>query len=230
MTDLYRGGAFGLPWNAGKGAIEAKYPGGKWDEDDKGHARYCVASKQTLLKLPPPHQTKELCMLIGTDNTLASVTAVMEPSLQSLLAVVNRCRTTFGDFDAVVRDEAAIQSRSNGMLWTGDAPYVVRIESQNNEVGSPTRVTFTSPTRRTSIRKARRRSRADRARRASQPEALSVSAGGSPWPVAGASSVGTSENERRSSHSTSGRNVSRSSCSNAPFISCRPMPVSAERT
>jgi hypothetical protein len=29
------------------------------------------------------------------------------------------------------------------MLWTTDAPYVVRIESQNNEVGSPTRVTFT---------------------------------------------------------------------------------------
>jgi hypothetical protein len=143
VSDAYRGGAFGLPWNAGKGAIEAKYPGGKWDEDNKGRPRYCVASKQTLLKLPPPHQAQELCMLIGTDNTLASVTAVMEPSLQSLLAVVNRCRTTFGDFDAVVRDETAIQSRSNGMLWTSDAPYVVRIESQNNEVGSPTRVTFT---------------------------------------------------------------------------------------
>jgi hypothetical protein len=142
VADLYRGGAFGLPWNAGKGAIEAKYPGGKWDEDGKGHPRYCVASKQTLLKLPPPHQTQELCMVIGTDNTLASVTAVMEPSLQSLLAVVNRCRTTFGDFDSVVRDETAIQSRSNGMLWTGDAPYVVRIDSQNNEVGSPTRVAF----------------------------------------------------------------------------------------
>ena len=143
VADLYRGGAFGLPWNAGKSAIEAKYPGGKWDEDGKGRARYCVASKQALLKLPAPHQTKELCMLIGTDNTLASVTAVMEPSLQSLLAVVNRCRTTFGDFDAVVRDEAAIQSRSNAMLWTSERPYVVRIESQNNEVGSPTLVTFT---------------------------------------------------------------------------------------
>jgi hypothetical protein len=143
VADLYRGGAFGLPWNAGKGAIESKYPGGKWDEDDKGRPRYCVANKQGLLKLPPPHQTKELCMLIGPDNTLASVTAVMEPSLQSLLAVVNRGRTTFGDFDSVVRDETAIQSRSNGMLWTADAPYVVRIESQNNEVGSPTRVTFT---------------------------------------------------------------------------------------
>jgi hypothetical protein len=143
VADLYRGGAFGLPWNAGKAAIEAKYPGGKWDEDEKGRPRYCVANKQGLLKLPPPHQSKELCMLIGTDNTLASVTVLMEPSLQSLLAVVNRCRTTFGDFDAVVRDETAIQSRSNGMLWTADAPYVVRIESQNNEVGSPTRVTFT---------------------------------------------------------------------------------------
>ena len=143
VADLYRGGAFGLPWNAGKGAIEAKYPGGKWDDDGKGHARYCVTNKQTLLKLPPPHQTKELCMLIGTDNTLASVTAVMDPSLPSLLAVVNRGRTTFGDFDAVVRDETAIQSRSNGMLWTSDAPFVVHIESRNNEVGSPTYVAFT---------------------------------------------------------------------------------------
>lgn len=142
VSDNYRGGAFGLPWNAGKSAIEAKFPGGKWDEDGKGHARYCVASKQTLLKLPPPHQTKELCMLIGTDGTLASVTAVMEPSLMALLAVVNRCRTTFGDFDAVVRDESAIQSRSNGMLWTADKPYVVQVESQNNEVGNPTRVAF----------------------------------------------------------------------------------------
>ena len=143
VSDTYRGGAFGLPWNAGKSAIEAKYPGGKWDEDGKGHARYCVASKQTLLKLPPPHQTQELCMLIGPDNTLASVTAVMEPSLASLLAVVNRCRTTFGDFDAVVRDETAIQSRSNAMLWTTEGRYLVQVESQNNEVGSPTRVAFT---------------------------------------------------------------------------------------
>ena len=143
VADQFRAGAFGLPWSAGKSAIEAKYPGGKWDDDGKGHARYCVTNKQTRLKLPPPHQTKELCMLIGTDGTLASVTAVMEPSLMALLAVVNRCRTTFGDFDAVVRDESAIQSRSNGMLWTADKPYVVQVESQNNEVGNPTRVAFT---------------------------------------------------------------------------------------
>jgi hypothetical protein len=56
---------------------------------------------------------------------------------------VNRCRTTFGDFDAVVRDETAIQSRSNAMLWTTEGRYVVQVESQNNEVGSPTRVAFT---------------------------------------------------------------------------------------
>jgi hypothetical protein len=67
----------------------------------------------------------------------------MEPTLPALLAVVNRCRTTFGDFDSVVRDEKAIQSRSNAMLWTTDAPFVVRIESQNNEVGNRTLVTLT---------------------------------------------------------------------------------------
>jgi len=143
VTDLYRGGAFGLAWDADKHAIEAKYPGGKWDADEDGHPRYCVATKQTLLKLPPQHQTNELCFLIGTDKTLASVTAVMEPSLPALLAIVNRCRTTFGDFDAVVRDEKAIQSRSNAMLWTSGAPLVVQIESRNDEVGSPTYVAFT---------------------------------------------------------------------------------------
>ena len=36
VTDLYRSGAFGLPWNAGKGAIQAKYPGGKWDAGRQG--------------------------------------------------------------------------------------------------------------------------------------------------------------------------------------------------
>ena len=143
VTDLYRSGAFGLPWNAGKSTIQAKYPGGKWDADDKGHERYCVANRQTLLKLAPPHQTQELCFLIGKDNTLASATAVMTPSLASLLAVVNRCRTTFGDFDAMLRDEGAIQSRFNAQLWTKDAPYVVVVRSENDSDGAPVRVTFT---------------------------------------------------------------------------------------
>lgn len=143
VADMYRGGAFGLPWNAGKGAIQAKFPGGKWDTDDKGHDRYCVTSKQTLLKLAPPHQTNELCFLIGKDSTLAAATAVMNPSLATLLAVVNRCRTTFGDFDAMVRDESAIQSRFNMQLWTKDAPYVVAVRSENDTDGAPTRVTYT---------------------------------------------------------------------------------------
>jgi hypothetical protein len=143
VSDLYRGGVFGLPWNADKAAIQAKYPGGKWDQDDKGHDRYCAASQQVLLKLPPPHQSRELCFLIGTDGTLASATAVMAPSLVSLLAIVNRCRTTFGDFDSVVRDQQAIQSRSTGMLWTRDSPYVVRVESDNDADGRPLAVTYT---------------------------------------------------------------------------------------
>lgn len=139
----YGSGAFGLPWNAGKATVQAKYPGGNWDTDDKGHERYCVASQQTLLKLPAPHQIKELCFLIGKDNTLASATAVMSPTLPTLLAVVNRCRTTFGDFDSMVRDNQAIQSRYNAQLWTKDAPYVVMVRSENDADGAPTRVTFT---------------------------------------------------------------------------------------
>ena len=67
----------------------------------------------------------------------------MDPSLPSLLAIVNRCRTTFGDFDAVVRDQQAIQSRSTAMLWTRDAPYVVRVESDNDPDGRPLVVTYT---------------------------------------------------------------------------------------
>ena len=143
VADQFRAGAFGLPWSAGKGMIEAKYPGGKWDTDDKGRARYCAPSKQVLLKLPAQHVTKELCFLIGSDGTLASVTARMDASLPSLLAVVNRSRTVFGDFDAVRRDEAAIQSRSTAMLWTRDKPYVVQVSSSNDADGRPQEVSFT---------------------------------------------------------------------------------------
>jgi hypothetical protein len=143
VGDQYRAGAFGLPWNAGKGAIETKYPGGQWDKDDKGRDRYCAASRQVLLKLPAQHQTRELCFLIGGDGTMASVTARMDASLPSLLAVVNRSRTVFGDFDAVQRDEAAIQSRSTAMLWTRDKPYVVQVASSNDADGRPQEVLFT---------------------------------------------------------------------------------------
>ena len=143
VRDLYSNGAFGLPWNAGKADIQSRFPGGNWAEDDKGRPKYCAPSRQTLLKLPAQFQSKEMCFLIGTDGTLASATATLDPSLQSLLAIVNRCRTTFGDFDAVVRDQQAIQSRSTAMLWTRDAPYVVRIESQNDTDGRPLVVTYT---------------------------------------------------------------------------------------
>ena len=143
VGDQFRTGVFGLPWSAGKGALEAKYPGGKWDTDENGRARYCATSRQTLLKLAPQHQTRELCFLIGSDGTLASATARMDASLPALLAVVNRSRTVFGDFDAVRRDEAAIQSRSTAMLWTKDRPYVVLVSSSNDADGRPTEVSFT---------------------------------------------------------------------------------------
>ncbi len=143
VGDQYRTGAFGLQWNSGKSAIQAKYPGGTWDKDDKDRDRYCAPSRQSLLKLPPQHQTRELCFLIGSDGTMASVTARMDASLPSLLAVVNRSRTVFGDFDAVRRDEAAIQSRSTAMLWTRDKPYVVQVSSSNDADGSPKEVNFT---------------------------------------------------------------------------------------
>jgi hypothetical protein len=143
VGDQYRGGAFGLPWNASKSAIQGKYPGGTWQKDDKGRDRYCANSRQTLLKLPAQHQTRELCFMIGSDGTLASITARMDASLPSLLAVVNRSRTVFGDFDAVRRDESAIQSRSTAMLWTRDKPFVVQVSSTNDADGSPQEVLFT---------------------------------------------------------------------------------------
>jgi hypothetical protein len=143
VGDQFRSGAFGLAWNAGKSAIEAKYPGGKWDQNEKGLARYCAASRQALLKLPPQHQTRELCFLIGSDGTMASVTAHMDPTLPALLAVVNRSRTMFGDFDAVRRDDGAIQSRHTNMLWMKDAPLVVQVSSGNDPDGRPNEVAFT---------------------------------------------------------------------------------------
>jgi hypothetical protein len=140
VADLYRGGAFGLPWSASPAAIEAKYPGGKWSNDEAGRRMYCAASRQPLLKLP--HQTRELCFIIGTDGTLAAAAARMEPSLPALLAVVNRSRTNFGDFDAVKRDQNAIQSASTAMLWTKDRPYIVQVKSINDTDGAPKEVTF----------------------------------------------------------------------------------------
>ena len=143
VADQFRGGAFGLPWSAGKSAIEAKYPGGKWDQDEAGIDRYCAPSRQVLLKLPAQHQTKELCFLMGGDKTLGAATARLEPSLPSLLAVVNRSRTMFGDFDAVKRDDGAIQSKFTNMLWLKDAPIIVVVSSSNGDDGKPNMVAFT---------------------------------------------------------------------------------------
>jgi hypothetical protein len=143
VADQFRSGAFGLPWSAGKSAIQAKYPGGKWDKDDAGADRYCAASRQPLLGLPAQHQTRELCFLVGGDGTMASATARMDATLPSLLAVVNRSRTRFGDFDAVKRDEGAIQSRFTYMMWTKDAPIVVVVGSENDAEGRPSLVAFT---------------------------------------------------------------------------------------
>jgi hypothetical protein len=143
IADQFRAGAFGLPWNAGKSAIQAKYPGGQWDKDGAGSDRYCAPSRQPLLGLPAPHQTRELCFLIGGDGTMASATARLDATLPSLLAVVNRSRTRFGDFDAVKRDEGAIQSRFTYMMWTRDAPIVVVVGSENEADGRPSLVAFT---------------------------------------------------------------------------------------
>jgi hypothetical protein len=143
VADQFRTGAFGLPWNAGKSAIQAKYPGGQWDKDAAGTDRYCAPSRQSLLGLPAQHQTRELCFLIGGDGTMASATARLDATLPSLLAVVNRSRTRFGDFDAVKRDEGAIQSRFTYMMWTKDAPIVVVVGSENDADGRPSLVAFT---------------------------------------------------------------------------------------
>jgi hypothetical protein len=143
VGDQFRSGAFGLPWNASSAAIETKYPRGRWDQDANGRKRYCAASQQSLLKLPAQHKTRELCFLLGSDGTLASATARLDPSLPSLLAVVNRSRTMFGDFDSIRRDEGSIQSRYTYMLWTRDRPYLVQVGSSNDADGRPNEVSFT---------------------------------------------------------------------------------------
>jgi hypothetical protein len=143
VVDQFRGGIFGLPWNAGRPAIEAKYPGGRWDQDDQGRPRYCAKTQQSLLKLPAQHKTREICFLVGADATLASVTARFDPTLPSLLAVVNRSRTMFGAFDSIKRDEGSVQSRYTFMMWTRDRPYLVQVGSTNDVNGRPNEVTFT---------------------------------------------------------------------------------------
>lgn len=143
ILDEFRNGAFGLPWNATPTVIQAKYPNGKWDKDEDGVDRFCAPSRQLLLGLPAQHQTRELCFLIGGDGTMASATARMDATLPSLGAVVNRSRTRFGDFDAVKRDEGAVQSRFTYMIWTKDAPILVVVGSTNDSEGRPNTVEFT---------------------------------------------------------------------------------------
>ena len=143
VADQFRGGAFGLPWNANRNAIQAKYPGGTWDNHDTGADRYCAPSRQPLLKLPAQHQTRELCFIMGADNTLGAATARLDASLPSLLAVVNRSRTMFGDFDMRRREEGTIISKWSAQLWTREAPYVVQVWSENDADGRPVDVTFT---------------------------------------------------------------------------------------
>lgn len=142
VADQFRNGAFGLPWSADRNAIQAKYPGGTWDKDESGADRYCAPSRQALLKLPAQHQTKELCFIMGLDKTMGAVSARLDPSLPSLLAIVNRSRTMFGDFDAVKRDDAAIQSKYTYMLWLRDAPIIAVVSSANGDDGKPNMVAF----------------------------------------------------------------------------------------
>jgi hypothetical protein len=142
VADQFRGGAFGLPWSADKNAIQAKYPGGIWDKHDSGADRYCAPSRQPLLKLPAQHQTRELCFIMGGDKTMGAATAKLDASLPSLLAVVNRSRTMFGDFDAVKRDDNAIQSKYTYMLWLKDAPIIAVVSSANGDDGKPNLVAF----------------------------------------------------------------------------------------
>ena len=68
VIDQFRSGAFGLPWNATRATIEAKYPGGQWDQDEHARQRYCAKTQQSLLKLPAQHKTREICFLIGADG------------------------------------------------------------------------------------------------------------------------------------------------------------------
>mgnify|MGYP003693596863 CR=1 FL=1 len=96
------------------------------------------------MKLPAPHQSRELCFLIGADGTLASATARMDaccPSCSRSSIARERCTATSmtrsGD------DQGAIQSRLTYMLWTRERPFVVQVGSANDSDGRPTEVTFT---------------------------------------------------------------------------------------
>jgi hypothetical protein len=48
----------------------------------------------------------------------------------------------FGDFDAVKRDDNAIQSKFTYMLWLKDAPIIAVVSSSNGPDGKPDMVAF----------------------------------------------------------------------------------------
>jgi hypothetical protein len=131
VSEHFSKGIFGVSWGDSRSALTGKYPAGTWKENT-----YCVDSKQTLMKLAAAYQTKKVCFSIGNDQTVDEIFAHFSPTLPSLLAVVNRSRTMFGDFDSIQRDDA-IQSRNTVMLWSKDRPLQLRISSKNDSDGRP---------------------------------------------------------------------------------------------
>lgn len=131
VSEHFSKGVFGISWGDSRSTLTGKYPAGAWQENT-----YCVDSKQTLMKLAAAYQTQKVCFSVGEDQTVDGIFAHFSPTLPSLLAVVNRARTMFGDFDSIQRDDA-IQSKNTVMLWSKDRPLQLRISSKNDSDGRP---------------------------------------------------------------------------------------------
>ncbi len=169
---------------------------------------------------------------MGSDGTLGSGHGTASnASLPSLLAVVNRSRTMFGDFDAVQRDDSADPvDAPRPCCGLKDSPIIAVVSSANDDDGKPNVVAFTVADEASLFAK-------DADKVSNKPRHESQPAGAlGPFPPAraaatsGCSRAGSVPLDRRSSQSMNGFQLSRSSCSRAPFISWMPIPHSAERT
>ena len=143
VVDQFRSGTFGLRLERRRRGDRSEVSGRPLGPGRQGRKRYCASDAAVAAQAAGAAQDARDLLPGGADGTLASATARFDPTLPSLLAVVNRSRTIFGDFDSIKRDEGSIQSRFTYMLWTRDRPYLVQVGSTNDADGRPSEVTFT---------------------------------------------------------------------------------------
>ncbi len=144
VVDQFRGGAFGLAWNAGGAAIETRYPGGRWDQDDRRPKALLRGDAAVAAQAAGAAQDAR-DLLPGGRRTARS--RARPPASSPHCPRCSPSSTAAARFSAISTRSSAtkgsVQSRFTYMLWTRDRPYLVQVGSTNDADGRPSEVTFT---------------------------------------------------------------------------------------